>query len=380
MVVVPAALERPDLLVRPVGDHGLRARVASEEGVAHVCSVVGAVPLVVSVERLVHEIDEGMVFVRLEEHIPFAAPDDFDDVPAGSLEEGFELLDDLAVAADRAVQALQVAVDDEGQVVEALGGGQLQKPARLGLVHFPVAQEAPDPLAVGALDAPAVQVSVEPRLVDRGCRADPQRHGGELPEVPQLAGVGVGGQAAAARAARNLLAEGVEVRLAQAALEEGARVVPRRGVALEEDLVAPAGMVLAAEEMVESDLVEGGLGREGRDVAADGQARALLAGDHDGGVPADPASELALQGFVPRVEGLVLDGDRVDVGRDEVAGHAHAPVARPLLQSHEDVARPLGSSRRDEVVDRFDPLTGLLGVDIGHLVKLAVDKRRHPCL
>ena len=151
-------------------------------------------------------------------------------------------------------------------------------------------------------------------------------------------------------------------------------------MALEEDLVAPAGMVLAAEEMVESDLVEGGLGREGRDVAADGQARALLAGDHDGGVPADPASELALQGFVPRVEGLVLDGDRVDVGRDEVAGHAHAPVARPLLQSHEDVARPLGSSRRDEVVDRFDPLTGLLGVDIGHLVKLAVDKRRHPCL
>ena len=94
-----------------------------------------------------------MVFVRLEEHIPFAAPDDFDDVPAGSLEEGFELLDDLAVAADRAVQALQVAVDDEGQVVEALGGGQLQKPARLGLVHFPVAQEAPDPLAVGPLDA-----------------------------------------------------------------------------------------------------------------------------------------------------------------------------------------------------------------------------------
>ena len=115
-------------------------------------------------------------------------------------------------------------------------------------------------------------------------------------------------------------------------------------------------------------------------VLTEEQARALLAGDHDGGVPADPASELALQGFVPRVEGLVLDGDRVDVGRDEVAGHAHAPVARPLLQSHEDVARPLGSSRRDEVVDRFDPLTGLLGVDIGHLVKLAVDKRRHPCL
>ena len=35
-------------------------------------------------------------------------------------ELAFELLDDLAVAAHRAVEALQVAVDDEDQVVETL--------------------------------------------------------------------------------------------------------------------------------------------------------------------------------------------------------------------------------------------------------------------
>ena len=34
--------------------------------------------------------------------------------------DGFEFLDDLAVAAHRAVEPLQVAVDDEDQVVELL--------------------------------------------------------------------------------------------------------------------------------------------------------------------------------------------------------------------------------------------------------------------
>ena len=52
--------------------------------------------------------------------IPIAAPQHLDDVPAGAAEDRFELLDDLAVAADRTVEPLQVAVDDEDQVVELL--------------------------------------------------------------------------------------------------------------------------------------------------------------------------------------------------------------------------------------------------------------------
>src|SRR5699024_12185580 len=58
-------------------------------------------------------------------------------------------------------------------------------------------------------------------------------------------------------------------------LEEGAGVHPRRGMALEEDLVAAAGMVLAAEEVVEPDLVEGGGSRVGGDVSAHGDVRSL---------------------------------------------------------------------------------------------------------
>ena len=62
--------------------------------------------------------------ILLEQRIPLAAPDHLDHVPAGAAEDRLELLDDLAVAADRTVEALEVAVDDEDQVVELFAGGE----------------------------------------------------------------------------------------------------------------------------------------------------------------------------------------------------------------------------------------------------------------
>ena len=72
-------------------------------------------------------LDEHAVDVAGEQLVPLAAPDDLDDVPAGAAEQRLELLDDLAVAAHRAVEALQVAVDDEGQVVEPLARRERQR-------------------------------------------------------------------------------------------------------------------------------------------------------------------------------------------------------------------------------------------------------------
>ena len=72
------------------------------------------------------------------------APQALDDVPAGAGEQRLELVDDPAVAAHRPVEALQVAVDDEGAVVEPLARRQRQRGDRLGLVHLAVAEEAPD--------------------------------------------------------------------------------------------------------------------------------------------------------------------------------------------------------------------------------------------
>ena len=193
-VVVAAALEVPDLLVGVVLDHGLRAGVATEEVVADKSTGLALVGLVVAVRGGVHQIDQGAVAVLGQQRVPLAAPDDLDDVPTGTSEPGFEFLDDLAVAADRAVKALQVAVDDEGQVVELFVGGVLEHAACFGLVHFAVAEESPGVLLAGVLDAAVVQVAVELRLRNGGLGADAHGDRGVLPEVRHLPRVRVGGQ------------------------------------------------------------------------------------------------------------------------------------------------------------------------------------------
>ena len=82
--------------------------------------VVGLVGLEVTIGRGVHQIDQGAVGIGLQQGIPLAAPHHLDHVPAGTPEERLQFLNDLAVAAHRPVEALQIAIHHEGQVVQAL--------------------------------------------------------------------------------------------------------------------------------------------------------------------------------------------------------------------------------------------------------------------
>ena len=123
-VVVAAAGQVAQLVVGQVGDHLAQARVGAEEVVADVLAGLDRVALELAVDGRVHLVEQHAVLVLGQQLVPLRAPDDLDDVPAGAAEDGLQLLDDLAVAADRAVEALQVAVDDEDQVVELLAGGE----------------------------------------------------------------------------------------------------------------------------------------------------------------------------------------------------------------------------------------------------------------
>ena len=143
-VVVAAAGQLPQVVVGQVLDHLAQPRVAAEEVLADVGAGLDRVGLELAVRRGVHLVDEHAVAVVGEQRIPVAAPDDLDDVPAGAAEVRLQLLDDLAVAAHRAVEALQVAVDDEGEVVELLARGHADRAERLDLVHLAVAEERPD--------------------------------------------------------------------------------------------------------------------------------------------------------------------------------------------------------------------------------------------
>src|SRR5207253_233084 len=85
-----------------------------------------------AVERVVHLLDQCAVDVAGEELVPLAGPDHLDHVPARAAEDGLELLDDLAVAADGAVESLEIAVHDERQVVETLAGGDMERIETVG--------------------------------------------------------------------------------------------------------------------------------------------------------------------------------------------------------------------------------------------------------
>ena len=374
-VVVPAAAQVPDLLVRHVLDELGGAGVAAEEVLADVGAVVGLERLVVTVRDGVHQRDERALGVLLEQRVPLAAPDDLDDVPAGAVEVGLQLLDDLAVAADGPVEPLEVAVDDEGEVVQRVVGRDLQRAARLDLVHLTVAEERPDVLLGGVLDAAVVQVAVEPRLVDGVDGTETHRDGRELPELGHRAGMGVGGQGPTRVAL--LLPEAVEIVLAEPTLEVRAGVHAGGGVALEEDVVTAAGMVLAAEEVVVAHFVERRRARVGRDVPAHADAGALGAVDHDGGVPADPPAVGTLHRLVARELRLEAGGDRVDVVRGGERRERYALFRGTFEQPQHQVASPLGPGLGEQTVERIHPLLGLLGIGVRQVGRDALAEDRH---
>ena len=111
LMVLAAALDGAHLLVR----QGLH-QFAQFGGVLHPMLTHhipwrDAVHLIVPVHRLLHARLQNAVGVTGQNGVPAAAPDHFDDMPVRAAEGALQLLNDLAVAAHRAVQALQVAVD-----------------------------------------------------------------------------------------------------------------------------------------------------------------------------------------------------------------------------------------------------------------------------
>ena len=368
-VVVAATGQRPDLLVAHVLDELLGAGVAIEEVLADVGAVVGLEGLVVAVRGVVHDVHERAVLVLFEQLVPLAAPDDLDDVPAGTAEEALQLLDDLRVAADRPVEALEVAVHDEGEVVQVVQRGHLDGAAGLWLIHLAVAEERPDVLFGGVFQPAVVQVAVEPCLVYRVDRTQPHGDGGEFPELGHAVRVRVGGQPNVWLG--GLLAEAVQLLFTESALEVSTGVHAGGCVALEEDVVAAAGVVLASEEVVQPDLVEGCGGGVGGDVPTHTDAGALGAVHHHRRVPAGPAAIALLHLLITRELWLHGGGDGVDVVGGGQRRQGNALGGGALEEAEHEVAAAVRSSTVEQPVEGVHPLLGFL--------RVAVDEvGRHP--
>src|SRR4029077_8874999 len=124
-----------------------------------------------------HALDEQTFGVALQDGIPLGAPEDFDDIPASAAESGFEFLDDLTVAANGAVETLEVTVDDENEVVELFAGSEGDGAERFGLVGFAVSQEVPDFGVGDRLHAAVLEISGKAGLIDGHQRAEAHGNG-----------------------------------------------------------------------------------------------------------------------------------------------------------------------------------------------------------
>ena len=362
--IVAAARQAPDLLVGHAGDAGLELGVLAEEVLADIGAVLGLEVLVLAVDALLHAAQQAAVGVGRDQRVPRAAPQHLDDVPAGAAEVAFQFLDDLAVAAHRAVEALEVAVDHEDEVVELLAAAERDGAQALRLVHLAVAHEGPD-LAVGGVGQPAmVQILQEAGLIDGHQRPQPHRDGGELPEVRHQPRMRIGRQAGAI----DFLAEVEQLFLGQAAFQEGPGVDAGGGVALDVDQIAAVLVGGGVPEVLEAGVVQGGGRLEAGDVAAEfGQF--LVGAQHDRQrVPADQRADLVLDRAVAGMPGLAVGCDRVEVGRGAGIGHRRALAAGFGEQLVQEEVSPIRAFELQHGSKRFPPFLGFQRIIVADLV------------
>ena len=199
----------------------------------------------------------------------------------------FEFLDDFAVAAHRAVEPLQIAIDDPDEVVEILARRERERPERFRLVAIRRRRESPDfRLLLPFRQAARLQVAVEPRLIKRQDRAKAHRDRRELPEIRHQIRMRIRRQPAAFG---EFLPEILQMLFVQPAFEKRPRIHARRGVALEINHVAGKILRAPAEKMIERHFVKRRRRGVGRDVAADVGGGVGL-DHHRHRVPADDSS------------------------------------------------------------------------------------------
>ena len=197
----PPRRRRANLLVGLVFDQLQQLRIFAEEFLADVGAAARFEILIFAVDALFHALQQQAARIAGEQLVPIAAPEHLDDVPAGAAEDAFQFLDDAAVAAHRTIQPLQIAIDDEDEIVELFARRDVQRAGRFGLVHFAVAQKRVD-LAISLGQQLAIfQIAQEAGLVDGIDRPETHRNRGKLPEIRHQPRMRIGGKARMCRAA-----------------------------------------------------------------------------------------------------------------------------------------------------------------------------------
>ena len=192
--VVAATPEPVDLVISQGRTNCLQGRILSEKMLTVERTIIGCEGLQLTVHGAVQCINQFALAVACKQRIPVRAPQQLDDIPAGTGKQGFEFVDNVAIAAHRTIEPLQIAVDDEDQIVEFFTRCQRQRGQRFRFIHFAVAEYTPDRALLGREQLAVFQVAQEARLINCADRAQSHRAGRELPEVLHQPGMRIGGE------------------------------------------------------------------------------------------------------------------------------------------------------------------------------------------
>ena len=243
--VVTTAPEPVDIFVRQMRHDRLQLGILVEKMLAIEAAVGSGVGLKLAVDGFVQSFQDDAFGIAREQWVPVRAPQHLDDVPAGARVQPLQLLDDRTVAAHRPIQPLQIAIDDEDEIVETFARRERKPGDGLRFVHLAVAHEAPY-LARGRLQNAAIgEVAHEARLVDRVQRAEPHRTRRELPETRHQPWVTVGRQSLACGFTPVIR----QIFLGKPPFQKSARIDARRGMRLEVHRITVRA---SAEKMVVS--------------------------------------------------------------------------------------------------------------------------------
>ena len=303
--IVAAQPHARQLLIGKMLNHFQQSRIGAEEVLPEVSAALDEIFLILAVADLAHALDQQAIAIAPDQAVPVAAPDHLDHIPAGAAENGFQFLNNLAIAAYRAVQPLQVAVHHEDQIVEPLARSQGDRAERLRLVHFAVAEERPH-FAVSRQLQPAIfQITDKPRLVDCLNRSESHRDRGKLPEIRHQPGMGIRRKTAAGL---QFAAKVLQFLPGNSAFKIRPSIHARRGVPLKIDQVAVASFGLGAQKMVKRHFVQSGGRGKSRNMPANAFLQLVGADHHGKRIPAHQALDAALHLLTAGKGGLCTEG------------------------------------------------------------------------
>jgi hypothetical protein len=124
------------------------------------------------------------------------------------------------------------------------------------------------------------------------------------------------------------------------------------------DEIATVGIVRAAKEMIEAHFEQVGRRRIAGNMPAEFTVGAIGPHDHGQRIPAQRGGKLFFDIEVSRIRRLLIDGDRIRVGRDIEARRCDTVGRRVGREPIEQVLSPFGTGMPNHAIERIEPFGG----------------------